>query len=327
MESQCTKIRDKLFTVAKCLHWSLTAAAVFGFVGWHYYTYVFKLCLQTIKNPYQRTIYLVIVNVLSVMIVWCFLMTSLTPPGKIPQEFHVDRDDATDILQGYYNEAGRQKFLHSLARRLPIVTRTFSGGIAYCARCQVIKPDRAHHCSTCSRCILKMDHHCYCVNNCISFTNYKFFFLFVLYYFLYSAFVSATTLRPFVSYWKEDDPSWDDFQFLLLFLLSNIIALNMAGFIVFHTFLMSTNRTTLEIFRPPVLVATGLDRRAFNLGYLKNFYEVFGDRWYLWLIPVSSGKGDGIHFELRRRDEESEPLLTRGPDRPNVEARHPTGSS
>lgn len=28
-----------------------------------------------------------------------------------------------------------------------------------CKRCKSIKPYRAHHCSTCSRCIIRMDHH------------------------------------------------------------------------------------------------------------------------------------------------------------------------
>jgi palmitoyltransferase ZDHHC3/7/25 len=29
-----------------------------------------------------------------------------------------------------------------------------------CRRCNSYKPDRAHHCSVCNRCIIKMDHHC-----------------------------------------------------------------------------------------------------------------------------------------------------------------------
>jgi hypothetical protein len=31
----------------------------------------------------------------------------------------------------------------------------------YCLICHVYKPERTHHCSTCSRCVLNMDHHWY----------------------------------------------------------------------------------------------------------------------------------------------------------------------
>ena len=34
-----------------------------------------------------------------------------------------------------------------------------------CRRCKSFKPERAHHCSVCRRCIIKMDHHCPWVNN------------------------------------------------------------------------------------------------------------------------------------------------------------------
>ena len=29
-----------------------------------------------------------------------------------------------------------------------------------CKRCKAFKPSRAHHCSICNRCVVKMDHHC-----------------------------------------------------------------------------------------------------------------------------------------------------------------------
>lgn len=77
-----------------------------------------------------------------------------------------------------------------------------SGSVRYCNRCVLVKPDRAHHCSICSRCVLKMDHHCPWVNNCVCFFNYKFFMLFLGYALVYCIFIMATCLPYFIKFWK-----------------------------------------------------------------------------------------------------------------------------
>lgn len=46
------------------------------------------------------------------------------------------------------------------------ISRTITGSVRFCFKCMLIKPDRAHHCSVCGTCVLKMDHHCPWVGFC-----------------------------------------------------------------------------------------------------------------------------------------------------------------
>ncbi|KFD73143.1 hypothetical protein M514_14483 [Trichuris suis] len=63
------------------------------------------------------------------------LKTMLTDPGAVPKG-----NASEENIQ-------RMRLLHG---------RPFYR----CAKCYSIKPERAHHCSICQRCIRKMDHHC-----------------------------------------------------------------------------------------------------------------------------------------------------------------------
>ncbi|XP_044763315.1 palmitoyltransferase ZDHHC16 [Coccinella septempunctata] len=53
--------------------------------------------------------------------------------------------------------------------------------VSICKKCIAPKPPRAHHCSVCNKCILKMDHHCPWLNNCVGFKNHRYFFLYMVY--------------------------------------------------------------------------------------------------------------------------------------------------
>ncbi|GAB1600488.1 palmitoyltransferase ZDHHC16-like [Argonauta hians] len=53
--------------------------------------------------------------------------------------------------------------------------------VSICKRCIAPKPPRAHHCSICRHCILRMDHHCPWLNNCVGFYNHRYFFLYMVY--------------------------------------------------------------------------------------------------------------------------------------------------
>lgn len=56
-----------------------------------------------------------------------------------------------------------------------------SGRLEYkvCNKCCAPKPSRAHHCSICNVCVLKMDHHCPWLHNCVGNGNHRSFFLFL----------------------------------------------------------------------------------------------------------------------------------------------------
>jgi palmitoyltransferase ZDHHC3/7/25 len=68
-----------------------------------------------------------------------------------------------------------------------------------CHKCSNFKPPRAHHCSTCGRCIIKMDHHCPWVNNCVGLANQKFFLLFVFYIMLSALYCATIIFARFIN--------------------------------------------------------------------------------------------------------------------------------
>ena len=129
------------------------------------------------------------------------------------------------------------------------ITVSSTGGARFCKKCQVPKPDRAHHCSTCKRCVLKMDHHCPWLSTCLGLHNYKAFILFLLYnsLFCWVCFISTaywvwTELFASGSYLHDFAPV----QVIILTVLSGIIGLVLTGFTAWHIYLCFRGQTTIE---------------------------------------------------------------------------------
>jgi hypothetical protein len=128
-----------------------------------YYNYVFNTMLPKYLSKPSFLSYLgdplafyflVVFNILFFMLVWSFLQTMFTDPGQIPTYWGFRVGDPE----------GRRR--------------------RYCLMCNLFKPERCHHCSSCEKCILNMDHHCPWVNNCVGFNNRKYFILLLVYVFL-----------------------------------------------------------------------------------------------------------------------------------------------
>jgi palmitoyltransferase ZDHHC2/15/20 len=124
-----------------------------------------------------------------------------------------------------------------------------SGEMRFCKKCQSKKPDRAHHCSTCRKCVLKMDHHCPWLATCVGLRNYKAFLLFLVYtsLFCWTCFlVSAQWIWKSIIIDGSVEDSLMPVNFILLSVLSGIIGLVITGFTAWHLYLTSRGQTTIE---------------------------------------------------------------------------------
>ncbi|KAJ1363870.1 Palmitoyltransferase zdhhc3 [Parelaphostrongylus tenuis] len=119
---------------------------------------VFFVLLHSYKEYWFHTgVNFLLFELLTVLALLSHVKTMLTDPGSVPKgnatEENIERLQAAEEFKVIYK----------------------------CQKCCSIKPDRAHHCSVCDRCIRRMDHHCPWVNNCVGEANQKYFVLFTMY--------------------------------------------------------------------------------------------------------------------------------------------------
>ncbi|NWH38598.1 ZDH15 Palmitoyltransferase, partial [Chloropsis hardwickii] len=261
--------------------------------------------------------YLVVFHILFVLFVWTYWKSVFTLPIQPAKKFHMSYADQERYENEERPEVQRQ-ILAEIARKLPVYTRTGNGGIRFCDRCQLIKPDRCHHCSVCAMCVLKMDHHCpwYVLDTCLRFSEregYLDIFLYashVSYSLLYCLYIAATVFKYFIKYWTgELTNGRSKFHILFLLFVAIMFFVSLMFLFGYHCWLVSRNRSTLEAFSAPVF-QNGPDKNGFNLGFVKNLQQVFGEEKKLWLLPIASSQGDGHFFPMRTLNEAQNPLLT-----------------
>lgn len=105
------------------------------------YAYVIDLCCYVVESKSEATFMILLYHIFFISLVWSFYKTIFTPVSIVPAQFEISP-------QGFDH-------LQFLGANLPIMT-CLNDTVRTCRQCQIIKPDRAHHCSACNRCILKM---------------------------------------------------------------------------------------------------------------------------------------------------------------------------
>uniref|UniRef100_A0A671MT22 Palmitoyltransferase n=1 Tax=Sinocyclocheilus anshuiensis TaxID=1608454 RepID=A0A671MT22_9TELE len=112
------------------------------------------------------------------------------------------------------------------------------------------------------------------LNNCIGFSNYKFFMLFLLYSLLYCLLIVTTVTPTFIQLrlGKLFD-SCVKLHVLFLTLVSVMFAVTLCFLLFFHIWLLTSNKTTLVPF-----FVDGPASEAFDVGVWANFLQVFGKK-------------------------------------------------
>lgn len=293
LQNKCVRIS------IQALRW-VPVLFITAVVIWGYYAYVFQLCISLVENIVVQCVYLVILHILLFFFLWSYYQTVFAPIGSVPNLFVITQEVKDDLCAAV-DESEYRNILGRFVRqsKIPIANRAFEGGPRFCLKCSVIKPDRSHHCSVCSQCVLKFDHHCPWVNTCINFRNYKFFVLFLGYGFYLCVFVFFSILPYFVEFWKRNDITGSGigkFHVLFLFFLSGMFGISLGCLFFYHLYLTCKNKSTLETFRPPIF-SYGVDKNAYNLGVKRNFQEIFGQNLLLWMFPIFTSRGDGVNFK------------------------------
>lgn len=222
-----------------------------------------------------------VIHFFLMMLVWWLVQTILQDPGQVPTFWGFHFGD---------HESKRKR---------------------YWLMCNVFKPERCHHCSTCNRWVLNMDHHWPWVNNCIGFWNRKPFIL-LLWYVLISSYASALTLtcdlyyRLFVEYenYSTGNTTYPNTIQLVIVILAEVVtcaaSFIMTNFLKFHIELILENKTTLEFLEKKGEKFESI----YNISPMYNWRQVFGFNQLLWIFPVNCASGhpwgDGIYWQINQ---------------------------
>lgn len=230
----------------------------YGLVAYAEFVVLFVMLIPG-PRPIWSWVNGIIFNIFTFLAVASHVKTMLTDPGAVPT------GNAT------------QSTIEKMGLR--------AGEVVFkCPKCCSIKPERAHHCSVCQRCIRRMDHHCPWVNNCIGENNQKFFVLFTFYICIISLHAIAMVVYQFMLCvnvdWKEcSGVSPPATAIFLIFLVLEGLLFALFTAIMFGTQLQAicTDETTIESLKKEQAT---WERQSYWISLKEVFGHPFSVAWF-----------------------------------------------
>lgn len=227
-----------------------------------------------------------IVNFLWLMTFITYWRAHFSDPGRIPENF-------TNFVQMYNLRVAESEHDWQVAQ------------VTYCKKCDRARPERAHHCSVCKTCILRMDHHCPWMANCVGARNYKYFFLLGVYGFAV-AFAALLFAFPWLIFsltgwymldgrfdldWRFNVTKWEGALLTVWFFVASALCFLLGCMVKEHAPNAFNNNTTIEENYGEI--------NPYDQGScMANFSEVFGQCGLDWLCPIAPCRPvtDGVSF-------------------------------
>jgi len=240
-------------------------------------------------------------NMLWILAAWSYARSALSDPGMIPEDW-LKYVHELESLAGQ-GDAGERKGWSAR-------------GTTVCGNCNKKRPQRAHHCSICGQCVMRMDHHCPWIGNCVGFKNHKYFIL-MTFYGMLACGVFVLTAMPQLKGLLFGTPrirgslgyllsSRQLMYFSLGAVLAASFSLALGALFLSHCWLLITNLTSIEV--------GFFGRNPYSIGWLDNAQQVMGAPDLTWLLPVPAAKpvSDGLSFPTREGEHNRRALQQAG---------------
>lgn len=178
--------------------------------------------------------------------------------------------------------------------------------VTYCKKCDRVRPERAHHCSVCGICCLRMDHHCPWTANCVGQRNYKYFFLLGIYG-VFASILGIITMSPWlimsisgynifvgesVKDWRYSITKPEGVLLHTFPIIALCVMFLLGCMIKEHYPNVAGNNTTIEENYD------NMDNPYDQGSCVRNFTEVFGECGLDWIFPIAPCRpvSDGVSF-------------------------------
>lgn len=230
--------------------------------------------------------YAIAFNIVFALAVWSYLATVFTDPGTMRCPEWQAWTDSRPPVDEAAERPDKDLNRHSWN----------AGRVTWCPECSVERPERAHHCSQCGLCVLRMDHHCPWIGNCLGWRNYKFFVLLNWWTFLacvlwLTTLRSPTAIEAMDTFMNRNDGGAGPAIAVLIAVVFGAVTGGMCA----HALSMaSRNVTTIEEFLP--------GRNPYDLdSSIENVTQVLGPLDFRLLLPLPPlGRHSGTSYPVHR---------------------------